>query len=236
MSASSWGALWKLWARGPGEAAFRHHRDQLRAILPSSGRVLDAGCGEGRFTRELLRHGCQVVGLDLSHELCVAAARWRDLSYFVTGDVNGLPFRDQSFDYVVSIMVLQELPHVLPVLQEFRRVLAYGGRLVLAVSHPYSTTLGRLDSGQLVVTQRYGSGKAYSRVAVEDGMSIVFTGFQHSIEEYFRSLREAGFQIESLAEVTWPSSDHWRLLPRYLHVTAIGVQSSAADRQPEIPG
>jgi SAM-dependent methyltransferase len=239
MSGSSWAALWKQWAQGPGEAAFHHHRERLQGMLPSSGRVLDAGCGDGRFTRELLGNGCQAVGLDRSHELCVAATQRSGSSRFVVGDLHGLPFGDQSFDCVVSIMVLQELPRVLPVLREFRRVLRSGGQLVLAVSHPYSTTLGRLDSGQLVVIHKYGSGEPYSRVAAADGMSIVFSGFQHSVEEYFHSLCKAGFQVESLGEVTWASSDHWCLLPRYLHVTASaipGPRTTSTIADSEVPG
>lgn len=220
MSGSSWAALWKQWAQGPGEAAFRHHLDRLQGVLPSSGRVLDAGCGEGRYTRELIGRGCQAVGLDWSHELCAAAAQRSRASHFVVGDLHRLPFRDQSFDCIASIMVLQELPHIMPVLQEFGRILRKGGQLVLAVSHPYSTTLDRLESGQLVVRRRYGSGDAYSRTAVQGGVSIVLRGFQYSVEDYFHSLYEAGFQVDSLREVTWASSDQWSLLPRYLHVTA----------------
>jgi len=223
VSEASWGERWGQWVRGPGREAFHHHRGYLEPILPSAGRVLDAGCGDGRFSEELARAGCLVIGLDRHHELCVAAARRSSLPAFAAGDVHRLPFRDQSFDWVVSIMLLQDLPRALPVLQEFRRVLAVGGGLVLAVSHPFSTTLSRLDSGQLVVSQKYGSGEPYSRIATADGLSIEFNGFQHSMEEYFRSLREAGFRVDYMREVVWPSSSYWSLVPRYLHISAAAL-------------
>lgn len=209
--------------RGPGREAFHHHRGHLTPILPSAGRVLDAGCGDGRFAEELTHAGCQVIGLDRRHELCATAARRASLPAFAAGDVLRLPFRDRSFDWVVSIMLLQDLPHTLPALREFRRVLVSDGGLVLAVSHPFSTTLSRLESGQLVVTEKYGSGEPYRRIATADGFSIEFNGFQHSMEEYFGSLREAGFRVDHMREVVWPSSSYWSLVPRYLHIAATAL-------------
>ncbi len=101
-----------------------------RRLLPLAGRrVLDLGCGKGRFGRALVGRGAEVVGLDLS----AAMLRSADGLTRVRGSARRLPFAAGSFDRVVAVEVLEHLPPAAwdQVLAEIRRVLAPGG--VLAV-------------------------------------------------------------------------------------------------------
>lgn len=70
--------------------------------------ILDAGCGQGRFTLVAQRHGAaQVVGVDLSDAVEAAFANTRHLPnvLIVQGDLLSLPLR-QAFDYAFSVGVL----------------------------------------------------------------------------------------------------------------------------------
>lgn len=101
-----------------------------RRLLPLAGRrVLDLGCGKGRFGRALARRGADVVGLDLSTAMLRSAYGLER----VRGSVRRLPFASGSFDRVVAVEVLEHLPPAAwdQALAEIRRVLAPGG--VLAV-------------------------------------------------------------------------------------------------------
>ncbi|CAN5916119.1 hypothetical protein BH23PLA1_BH23PLA1_15730 [soil metagenome] len=92
-------------------------------------RLLDLGCGKGRFSARLREQGAEVVGLDLSAAM-LAEGRGGPR---VRGSARRLPFPDRTFDGVFAVEVLQ---HVAPgglgaVLDEACRVLVPGGRLVI---------------------------------------------------------------------------------------------------------
>src|SRR2546421_6653053 len=74
----------------------------LEGYVRPGDRVLDAGCGPGRFTLELLRLGAQVTALDISPgQLELLRARVPDVDA-VVGDVTDLSrFEDDSFDVAV---------------------------------------------------------------------------------------------------------------------------------------
>ena len=61
--------------------------------VPSDARVLDAGCGTGRYAVELADHGYRVTGLDRSPALLAVARRRAAGARFVVGDLIALPLR-----------------------------------------------------------------------------------------------------------------------------------------------
>ena len=98
--------------------------------------VLEAGCGTGYNALELeRRNGWRMYPMDLQME-GLAYGRTMGLQRLVQGDVAALPFRDGSFDAVVSLDVIVHFPRgeETRALAEFARVLAPGGLLVLRVS------------------------------------------------------------------------------------------------------
>lgn len=98
-------------------------------------RVLDAGCGTGAATAELvaavLPDG-SVTGVDVSPEFLAAARRRLDPTLplrFQEGDLTALPFTDGEFDVVRVERVLQHLDDPAAAVAEMTRVLVPGGRL-----------------------------------------------------------------------------------------------------------
>jgi 2-polyprenyl-6-hydroxyphenyl methylase/3-demethylubiquinone-9 3-methyltransferase len=105
---------------------------RLRAVVdclePLRGRrVLDLGCGKGRFASKLRDQGASVVGLDLSAAM-LAGATGIDR---VRGSARRLPFADGAFDAVVAVEVFEHLPDLDAVLAEARRVLRPSGVLAI---------------------------------------------------------------------------------------------------------
>jgi SAM-dependent methyltransferase len=99
--------------------------------LPVDPRILDAGCGSGRFMVELAKLGT-VTGVELS-DTSVALARERRLGEVVSGSVLEMPFADGSFDLAVSLDVIEHLEDDLAALRELRRTVAPGGALLVTV-------------------------------------------------------------------------------------------------------
>ncbi|MFQ5415661.1 MAG: class I SAM-dependent methyltransferase [Myxococcota bacterium] len=116
---------------------------RLREAPP--GRMLDVGCGTGLFARRA--HGAlrraEVVGCDFSHGMLRRAARNGPGMPWVRGDALHLPFRDGSFDSVVSTEAFHWFPDQEAALRGFFRVLAPKGRLLLALVNPPAEWLSR---------------------------------------------------------------------------------------------
>jgi SAM-dependent methyltransferase len=101
--------------------------------LAQGAHALDVGCGTGRWVRRLEEHGFSVVGMDQSPEMLSLARKRGTLSPMVSGEVQNLPFRDASFEYVSAVTVIQHIPpqEQVRALSEMVRVLRPGGYLVL---------------------------------------------------------------------------------------------------------
>src|SRR6266566_62077 len=73
---------------------------RLQELVPSTGLILDLGCGPGRETVELQAAGWQVVGLDIAAAFLRIARRRYPAHGYVRGDLLHLPFADQTIDGV----------------------------------------------------------------------------------------------------------------------------------------
>jgi ubiquinone/menaquinone biosynthesis C-methylase UbiE len=113
-------------------------------------RILEVACGRGGFVRELARAGAQVTGCDFSLSALrvgqskLEQAEGTDLPFFVQGDVQNLPFADESFDLLVSCETIEHVPDVTSAMREMWRVVRYGGLLFLTTPN-YSNFMGLYD-------------------------------------------------------------------------------------------
>lgn len=102
----------------------------------SSMTVLDIGCGNGLSTSNL--RGKTVIGVDLStSQMTRAKRRWPSKNFAVV-DASSLPFRSQSFDFIVAINLLHHIENPGQVLKECFRVLKKGGKLLTVDPNLYN--------------------------------------------------------------------------------------------------
>jgi len=106
--------------------------EEYRDVKRRGGRVLDCGCGSGSYyslTREL-----DALYLDLSYyQLKRLGRRYRLWSKRICGDILNLPFKDDTFDLILCINVLEHVGDIPRALGELHRVLKKKGVLVVVV-------------------------------------------------------------------------------------------------------
>lgn len=104
--------------------------------LSPGQRVLDIGCGAGQSAIPAAQQGHQVVGVDIAENLIEHAserARYEGLNVqFDVGDAENLPYEDNSFDVVISMIGAMFAPQPDKVASEIARVLRPGGKLYMA--------------------------------------------------------------------------------------------------------
>lgn len=100
-------------------------------------RVLDIGCGTGRFTAALERAGVHATGLDADAAALHIAATRLD-GPLVHADAHALPFPDQAFDLAVTLTATEFLTDPTAALDEAVRVTRPAGRLLVAALNPAS--------------------------------------------------------------------------------------------------
>jgi len=110
-------------------------------LKPGPGEfILDAGCGTGVFTLDMISCGARVVGLDLSLSM-IQKARQKGASSqlrIISADILRLPFLENSFDKTVSITALEFIPDGQKAIKELFRVTRKEGTLVVATLNSLS--------------------------------------------------------------------------------------------------
>jgi len=122
----------------PGRVEYEPVVDELLGDV-SRKRVLDAGCGDGTYSRRLNSLGAIVTGIDGSVEMISIAERYPaqlDLGFEVADLTKKLPFPDGYYDVVLANMVLMDIPRIDVAIAEFARLLVEGGILVFSITHP----------------------------------------------------------------------------------------------------
>src|SRR5580693_5667582 len=139
-------ALWRALPEGLEPSDFALRRRFLLERVAAGERVLDVGCGEGRFTAELARAGALAVGVDVAREpLRRARERNRELDVRLLDDGEGRwELEDASFDVVWAGEVIEHVADTAAWLSEVRRVLRSGGSLLLSTPAHGRLTLMRL--------------------------------------------------------------------------------------------
>ena len=212
MEREAWNAAAHEWVgrirEGMGGRVHVHDASLYELLPPPRGLTLDAGCGEGRLTRELSSRGYDVVGVDASTAL-VAEARSADpAGRYEVATIDALPVGEGAAELVVCVNVLPHVHDLDGAAAEFARVLAPGGTLLIGTIHPVAHA-GSYDeeSGELRITDYWNR----ERESVPLGAHTVHHE-RRTIEDYLRTLLGAGFVLADFREVPGQTGK----LPLYL--------------------
>ena len=170
-------------------------------------RVLELGCGTGRYCVLLAQRGGEVVGVDASPRMLERAVQKTSQVPFrvVRGTLDHLCVPDESFDLVVCALTLNHVEHLGRVFREATRVLRKGGVMVVSDFHPYWVVFGH----------------GYTEFFDETGQEYRIQCYPHLFADYWRLFKELGLRIEDFREPTiddglierFPGLDEYRGIP-----------------------
>jgi SAM-dependent methyltransferase len=216
-----WDASADWYDQKMGEEGDALNREVLRPLVfellgaTSGQRLLDCGCGSGYLAAELTTRCGAVVGTDLSPrflELCRRRAAGRGRLDLVRHDVTaGLPFAAGSFDAVLCKMVLQYVPEIAGFARESWRVLRTGGRLLVAIDHPFHALYafaqqraGR-PSPKFPAPRDYFDERPQTKLSLWGKVELTF--HPRTVTAYLSVFRDAGFHLRDFRELPDPTDE-----------------------------
>lgn len=94
--------------------------------------VLDLSCGTGQLLQSLCHQNIQLTGVDYSPEMIkIARKRLPPLIKLYQADVHALPFRGNTFDYVVSTEAFHHYYNQRKAIAQMKRVVKKGGKVII---------------------------------------------------------------------------------------------------------
>jgi SAM-dependent methyltransferase len=171
----------------------RYYAPFLEASLPTSGRVLELGCGTGFYTRWLTERGVDVVAMDISPKMVEQArSRCPESASFAVGDCQdpaatlGMERVGGGFDVVFGVNTFSYYPEKRRALLNYRELLRKDGRMVM------------LDVNGNAFSQRL----AY--LVNLRGARIFAENINENTAENLRPLlQETGFEVETMTRFTF---------------------------------
>ena len=206
-SASSQSTLWNERARdwadvmegwsGWGIPVYRHVLEHVTVDRGTS--LLDVGCGAGRFSRIAADRGATVSGLDATASFVEIARERVPDGDFRVGEMEELPWADDSFDVVTGFNSFFIAADMVNALREARRVARPGASVAMTVfgrpercqSTAVFSTLGQFMPGtagsaageEAEAPGLHEEGTLEAR-ATDAGLSPTQAGYLHYAEEY----------------------------------------------------
>ena len=182
--------------------------------LKAGERVLDIGCGQGVFCRQLHSKGVSVVGIDASLRMIQSAKQRspKDIRFEILNAEKLAQANLGTFDAAACLLAIQNMEHLDVVLKGCSDALRKSGRLVMVMTHPAFRIPRQSgwgwDEQRKLQYRRVDRYMSPLKVPIQmhpgsDPGQVTWT-FHRSIETYVKSLTASGFVISALEE--WVSN------------------------------
>jgi ubiquinone/menaquinone biosynthesis C-methylase UbiE len=222
-------------------------RQWILKYTPRYGKVLEAGCGLGRYNFYLSRLGIEIIGLDFSEETIEFLNDWKGKhgydNEFVVGDVKKLGFNDNSLCGYLSFGVVEhfiEGPH--KPISEAYRVLQSGGIAIISTPSPSWSKFYQGMSICIKETVMRMMGKRvfemlFPKKKFSPKIRKVFFQHEYSAKQLKRFAENQGFYISrySGADVLYTFTEFGNHSSKYIKTGSFGNKISHWFENSNIP-
>jgi ubiquinone/menaquinone biosynthesis C-methylase UbiE len=193
-------------------------------------RILDVGCGEGGYARELARRGATVMGVDGSPRV-IEIARERTRSEglkveFQCANASAMPaIATSSFDLALAAMSLMDVEDYPAAVNEIARVLLPGGELLMSITHPcFTAPVSEWERDESRRPLLFKVDRYFDRTAWEELIAPRFRApvvrRHRPLEDYMGAPLEAGFVLRDFREPV-PDAEQMKMSPRFAKIARI---------------
>lgn len=176
-----------------------------RDLVKDGDRVLDLGCGSGRFYETMKEKNIEYIGVDNSKRFVEIARKRYPKLKFLLADTANLPFPDNYFDKVYAVALFHHIPserYRIQVLKEAKRILKKSGLLVLTVWNLWQRRKTRNLILKYTALKILGKSELDFKDILMDwegGRDVYFHCFTKG--ELVKLVKEAGFNITKYGEI-----------------------------------
>lgn len=183
----------------------------MKNLVREKGKlILDLGCGKG-YVGMQLQEGNKVVFAEVDPELIRGVKGMK-----VVLDANKLPFKDETFDYVICADVLEHINDDKKVLQNLHKVLKKKGKAIIALP-AYSRLYGHHD--KLIGHYRRYDKKSFAKLARAAGFKINYA--RYSLSLLFFPFLANQFMVKSNKAYQGKSSLEKKIIPLLKFISLI---------------
>jgi ubiquinone/menaquinone biosynthesis C-methylase UbiE len=219
----NWNKIANQWSEqvGAGLDWYREYfnkPEMLKFVGNLKGKkVLDAGCGDGYWSRIFAKQGAKVIGVDLSSMMLEKARQEEEkeelsITYKKCSFTDLSCFENESFDVIFSFMALMDGPDCDKATKAFFRILRPEGDLFFNITHPCFVTENHRwfnddDEKRKLAVRGYFSDEPYivrwkfsalrDRNDIKNFESLYFP---RTVSTYVNELIDAGFMIKRFVE------------------------------------
>ena len=149
----------------------------LKIKKNKSKKLLDIGCGDGRFFKYLKKY-IQIYGIDLSKNAIKKAKKNFSYANIILGSAEKLPFENKSFDYITYLGTLEHFISMEKSLKESKRVLKDDGKCLVLVPNLFfiDNIISVIINGKINTMQeldRFGTYNEWKNLFKKNGFQVV---------------------------------------------------------------
>lgn len=166
-------------------------------------KILDLGCGDGRFGAILLEKGAQAYdGIEGSANMVGLAQKQLQAknAKIIHQDITEAVLGKAVYDIVLSRLVLHYIPHLEPLLNNIHQALKINGQFICSIEHPIITSCydayhQKVKRGNWIVDNYFSAGER-----INHWMGKPVVKYHKTIEAYWQLFRAANFELLQLRE------------------------------------
>jgi ubiquinone/menaquinone biosynthesis C-methylase UbiE len=197
----------------------------LSDFMPS-GRIIDIGCGTGEMLQVFQKRRFQTFGLDFSLKMLQAISKGitDHRVPLVNGEIEALPFKDETFDGLICAGVIEYLNEDQQALSEIARILKRGGFAIITLSNRLSLARVFEPVAHSLLGQKI---KGWLKKLLFKKQTMLYPPFRTHIPRFFdKKAEKIGMKLSEynffhFSLLPWPFN---RLLPRFYVATGLKME------------